>query len=212
MAILNSTERRASPRWPLKLPATVTVPCENLNAPCTVIDLSTAGAGLLYGSTSPRQEMVGCLRIHCLGGFDGITTRTGSLQCGFRFVAGEAERMGLKAKLAALISKGPGDYKRVVASRSSGDTMFSLPCSDGSSEPCRVLNISLHAVYLETNRRPPLGQVICLGSVSGRVSAHAGQGVVLTYVDQDDPHLSADPKLFAERVKQSKFFSPRTLL
>ena len=101
------------------------------------------------------QELCRCH--HCAGLFfvipAALITRTGSLQCGFCFVAEETERMGLQAKLAIQIAKGPRDYKRVVASRNCGNTTLSLPFSVGGSEPRRVLNISLQAARLQKNRR-----------------------------------------------------------
>ena len=199
-------ERRMDGRWPLVLRGVVAVPCEDLELNCTVVDLSSGGAGVTYAARTPRHELVGQLRIPCIGVFDGITTRSGSLQCGFRFLAGEAERIGLTSKLAALVSQGFGENKRVVATRTKSSTL-SLTLPEGNSEECRVLNISLQAVYLLTNSRPSVGQLLRVGSFDGKVTQRTPQGIILTFVPPSERDAPKESKMTAKVVNQQKILT-----
>jgi len=152
---------------------------------CCVVDLSASGAGLVFDTEGPQPDMVGLLAIDGFGDFDGLTMRYSGSVLGFRFLVGEAERHHLLAKLTVLAAEGFRSLNQLrECKRWPSMAQLCWTRSTGEKESCRVLNISLRGVSLESSVRPPVGEFLHLGMTYGRVIRHHEEGIAVQFLPE----------------------------
>jgi hypothetical protein len=189
-------EKRGYPRVPTAIPATILILTEEEAIDCLVTDLSASGAGIQYDRASPLTERVCRLDISWFGTFEGITTRDGGNSFGVRFLIGEAERLHLLAKLTKFVEVG-------LSPTTDDDTIETLnpkllfKTTRGERHLCEVLNISLRGVYLKAQVRPPLGDLVRVGSMYGRINSHHEEGLGVAFVSLVRPPDSARAQILA---------------
>ena len=187
-----SIDQRTHPRVPLVLPGLLIVR-EAENFPCVVTDISESGAGLQYYDQVPKAESVARLLIAEFGTFEGVTIRDNGETRGLRFSPGEAERNQLLIKLTLFVEEGLADVPQ--GDHLPTEAKLSLVRNTGIKEQCAVQQITLKGVSLTTEQRPPLGELVRLGRMYGRVAQHLSQGVgvnFLSFVDTN-PHDDGAP-------------------
>jgi hypothetical protein len=174
-------EKRDYPRVPTSIPATISIFADHTTNDCLVTDLSASGAGIEYHHPSPPAERICRLEISWFGGFDGITTRDGGTCFGVRFLFGEAERLDLLGKLTKFVEIGlsPGTDDDVVETIR---PRLLFKTASGQRHLCEVVNISLRGVFIRADVRPPLGELVKIGSMYGRVDSHHGEGLGIVFV------------------------------
>ena len=179
-------EQRTAFRVPLSLPGQISVPAEGVILQCTVKDLAAGGAGLSYEELLPTEpELAGVRwRSDAFGTFHGVTIRGAGQTRGFRFVSGEATRNGLLKKLTRFIESGLIDlrHEKRKSLRSAGGDVLEACFPNGDTEQCRVIDISLEGVHLQTHNRPAIGDLVRIGRLYGRVLGHREQGIALKFV------------------------------
>jgi hypothetical protein len=174
-------EKRGYPRVPTAIPATILVFTEEEAIDCLVTDLSASGAGIQYDRASPSTERVCRLDISWFGTFEGITIRDGGNSFGVRFLIGEAERLHLLGKLTKFVEVG-------LSPTTDDDTIEMLhpkllfKTTRGDHHFCEVLNITLRGVYLKSQVRPPLGELVRVGNMYGRINSHHEEGLGVAFV------------------------------
>ena len=186
--VLTSIDQRAHPRVPLVLPATLVLP-QREGLPCLVTDISGGGAGLQYPDQVPAAELAAQLVIEEFGTFEGITARDSGETRGLRFQPGEAERNHLRVKLTLYVEEGLADAAQ--RGRWPTEAKLSLIGTNGFTEWCGVLRISLQGVSLVTRQRPPLGELIRLGRMYGRVAEHLPEGLAIRFLSFVRPETEA---------------------
>jgi hypothetical protein len=179
-----STDQRAHPRVPLILPAMLRLASAD-QFPCMVTDISGGGAGLQFSDCAPGAECVAQLAIEEFGSFDGITVRDSGDKRGLRFVQGEAERNHLLVKLTLYVEEGLIDASRDGCWPA--EATLTLTRTTGIHEKCGVLRISLHGVSLATEQRPPVGELVRLGRMYGRVTQHLASGIDICFLSFVNP-------------------------
>jgi hypothetical protein len=179
-------DQRTHPRVPLVLPATLILPSHELS--CLVTDISGGGAGLQYPDGAPGAGVIAQLAIEEFGTFDGITVRDGGDTRGLRFVHGEAERNHLLVKLILYIEEGLADASQ--QGRWPTEAKLSLTRTNGVHERCEVTRISLKGVFLVTEQRPPLQELVKLGRMYGRVSEHLPDGIMIRFLSFVQPETA----------------------
>jgi hypothetical protein len=173
-------DQRAFPRVPLVLPATLTLPgAESFS--CLVTDISGGGAGLNYLDQAPDGERAATLDIGDFGRFEGVTVRDQGDRRGLRFLDGEAGRNRLMPKLILYVEEGLAELGE--KDRSPAQDRLSLIRTTGVRESCDVLDISLLGVSVATGQRPPIGELVRLGRMYGRVTGHLGNGVQIGFLN-----------------------------
>ena len=98
-----------------------------------------------------------------------------------RFLIGEAERLHLLAKLAKFVEVGLSPATDDDFLETANPKLL-LKLSSGQHLFCGVLNISLRGVLLKTEMRPPMGELVRVGSMYGRVETHQMEGLGITFV------------------------------
>ena|ERR1019366_10021956 len=174
-------EKRDYPRVPTSIPATISIFADHTTNDCLVTDLSASGAGIEYHHPSPPAERICRLEISWFGGFDGITTRDGGTSFGVRFLFGEAERLYLLSKLTKFVEIGlsPGTDDDMIETI---HPRLLFKTASGQRHLCEVVNISLSGVIIKANVLPPLGELVKIGSMYGRVDSHHDEGLGIAFV------------------------------
>src|SRR5205823_6033391 len=122
------------------------------------------------------------LEIDLFGKYEGVTVHQSGTVCGVRFLFGEAERQNLAAKLTAFVTDGIAGVERGVLSGWSRQLRLPLVRPNGFREQCDVLDISLQGVLLGNCSRLPIGELVNLGSMYGRVATHIEEGIGIQFV------------------------------
>jgi hypothetical protein len=156
------------------------LPAHSQRQACVVTDISAGGAGLQYPDLAPAADLIAQLVIEGFGAFDGITVRDGGSARGLRFLHGEPERNNLLIRLALYVEEGLADVSR--HHDCPGEAKLSLTRTSGVRESCRVIQISLQGVSLMTELRPPLGELVRLGRMYGRVAGHLSDGITVRFI------------------------------
>jgi hypothetical protein len=187
---------RAYPRVPTAIAARISVPGDGMVRECLVTDLSVGGAGVEYADTAPRAEMVCLLTISGFGSFEGITTRDSGVVRGVRFLFGEAERRHLQENLIAFIKDGMSAVSELCKrERGPERTQLAFTRTNGERHSCDVRVISLQGVALQTSVRPPVGELVRLARMYGRVVSHDPDGIAVQFVNLVSPSEIAAPPL-----------------
>jgi hypothetical protein len=58
---------------------------------------------------------------------------------------------------------------------------------NGDVHPCRVIDVSLSGASVDCTIKPPIGTMVILGRMRGRVVRHHEQGIALQFVELQDP-------------------------
>ena len=98
-----------------------------------------------------------------------------------RFLQGEAERNQLLVKLTLYVEEGLADA--ALHGRWPTEAKLSLTRTNGIREHCDVLRISLQGVFLITEQRPPLQELVKVGRMYGRVAEYLSDGIVISFLN-----------------------------
>lgn len=184
------SDERLDARVPLVLPAQISL-AGAPPIPCSVVDLSMGGAGLLYPGEGPPSEVVGRLHIDGFGLFDGITVRDAGDSRGLRFLNGEAKRLNLIGKLTTYIEEGLGEGEGEDHTINYESTLR-ICRPHGQEERCEIACITLQGVVLMTELRPPLGELVRVGRLYGRIARHFPEAIGVEFIRFVDKSASAD--------------------
>lgn len=97
--------------------------------------------------------------------------------------ATDRKREKLAAQLTWIANRHPSDLpqdrRHVRVETSSSGSLLAL--EDGTTMPCRIIDLSLSGAAIEVAPRPPLGSVVLLGDLPGRVVRHFQEGVAIEF-------------------------------
>jgi hypothetical protein len=175
-------DQRCSERFEVRLAGKLFVPAEENTLDCTIINLSTGGAGI-YCSEPPPLDCFVVLYIEGFGRYEGVTTRYVEGELGLKFVCKDAKRQRLEQDLAAYVADGMKGVTRVRRHRRSAAPV-QIDCftmGGGWEAPCKVMDISLQGALLKTRARPAIGEVIQLGQTRAWVVRHHEEGIGIQF-------------------------------
>jgi PilZ domain len=176
--LARSEDQRISERIIVTLAGKLFVPAEETTLDCTVVNLSTGGAGVYCPEPPPLAAFV-VLYVDGFGRFDAVTTRFVNGELGLRFICKDAKRKRLEQDLTAFVMDGMKGvtrlrrYQRAVAS----SEIYHFTCANGDQVPCLVQDVSIQGAMLNTTARPALGELIQLGQTCGWVVRHHENGI-----------------------------------
>ena len=174
--------RREHERSAVLLDGQLFVPSEESEQTCQVIDLSASGARVVCEDVPPTSTYV-ILYVNGFGRFPAVTTRFLDGAIGLRFDMTEHKRARFNSQIKAFLQAGIVGvtnlrrYKRVPVPAEG-----SFVREDGQEVACAIRDFSLQGVFVETNLRPPLGEVISIGHHKGRVVRHERHGVAVQFI------------------------------
>ncbi len=156
--------------------------------PCQVINMSPGGMALIAPASGEVGERVIAYIDH-LGRLEGKIARTYMNGFAMTVSVTARKRDKLAAQLTWLANRQilnlPEDRRhgRIIP-RSPIARLF-LP--DGSAITLRIIDLSLSGAALATENRPPVGTVVTLGKVQGRIVRHLEEGVAMEFTRLQHP-------------------------
>ena len=156
--------------------------------PCRVVNMSAGGMALIAPMIcEPGERIVAYLDV--IGRIEGIVAR--QIEGGFavKIVAGPHKREKIVNQLTWLINRerlGLAEgrrHERVVPKNPSSKLI--LP--NGETYECRVIDVSLSGASIASLVKPPIGTIVVLGRMRGRVVRHHDKGLAIQFADLQDP-------------------------
>lgn len=174
-------ERRRHARVHIDMPGRLFVPAEEREIPCTVFDISPAGARLQGGiELAPETPVV--LYIDSLGRFDGNVVWENDGRTGIRFASGPLKQERTAEALARIASDGCDGASARRHGRVGTNTASHFVRADGSIAPCVILNLSTGGALIKADIRPAIGEYILIGKMAGRVVRYHEEGLGIEFV------------------------------
>lgn len=174
--------RRQHERSAVSLDGQLFIPAEESEQPCQIVDLSAGGARVICEDVPPCATYV-ILYVNGFGRFPAVTTRFCDGAIGMRFDMTEHKRQKLTVQIKAFLQTGiVGVTNLRRCKRVPAPAEGSFVRESGQEVACAIRDFSLQGVFLETNSRPPLGEVVSIGHSQGRVVRHEENGIAIQFV------------------------------
>jgi hypothetical protein len=175
-------ERRRHRRVRVELSGRLFVPAEEHEATCRITDLSPGGAQVV-SEYIPAGDSPIVLYIDGFGRIEGIVARPADGNFGVKFACSAMKRERIAEQLTLYMNKGTVDesvLRRHDREPTKGMAKFTR--SNGDIVACEVLDLSLSGVSLKTEVRPPMGEVVLIGQMAGRIVRHHETGIAIEFV------------------------------
>jgi hypothetical protein len=187
-----SEERRRFQRVRVDLLGRYMLP-DRREFPCQVTDMSPGGMALVAPVSGKAGDRVVAYVDH-LGRLEGTIVRVYPNGFAMSIAATARKRDKLAAQLTWLANRHilnlPEDrrHDRVVP-RNPRTTMV---LGDGTTIPCRIVDMSLSGAAVATETKPDIGAVVMLGKTQGRVVRHIEDGVAIEFARMLTPDFLED--------------------
>jgi hypothetical protein len=156
--------------------------------PCQVVNMSPGGMALMAPVTGAPSERIIAYVDH-LGRLEGHVART--FQGGFAMTisATARKRDKLAAQLTWLANRQilglPEDRRhgRIIPR----NPVSRLIMPNGVNLACRIIDVSQSGAGIATDQRPPIGALVTIGKVQGRVVRHLEDGFAIEFTRLQHP-------------------------
>jgi len=161
--------------------------------PCQVVNMSPGGMALIAPVSGEPGERVIAYVDH-LGRLEGHVARI--FQSGFAMTiaATPRKRDKLAAQLTWLANRHilglPEDRRHGRALPHNPITRLILP--SGINVSCRIIDVSQSGAGVASDQRPPIGALVTLGKVQGRVVRHLEDGFAIEFTRLQHPDFLED--------------------
>lgn len=156
--------------------------------PCQVVNMSPGGMAMVAPVTGRQSERVVAYIDH-VGRLEGVIARHFDNGFAMTIAATQRKRDRIAAQLTWLANRhlldSPEDRRhgRFVPKRPM--TMLIMP--NGVNIGCRLIDLSLSGAAVATDQRPPMGALVTLGKVQGRVVRHLDDGFAVEFLRLQHP-------------------------
>lgn len=175
-------DRRRYRRVDVDLTGRVFLPQLQEEDSCRIVDLSPGGARILCEAELPAATNV-VLYIDDFGRFEGSIVRLSGGDYGVQFHCSALKRERIAEQLTVFLNREFVDdatLRRHDRKPQRGLARFTR--ANGEVMSCEVLDLSISGVSLETSARPPLGEIVLIGQMAGRVARHHERGFAIEFV------------------------------
>jgi hypothetical protein len=161
--------------------------------PCQVINMSPGGMAMMVPVGAQPGERIIAYVDH-LGRLEGHVAR--HFQNGFAMTiaATERKRDKLAAQLTWLANRhlldSPEDRRH--GRMAPKNPMGRLIMPNGVNIACRIIDVSQSGAGIATEQRPPIGALVTLGKVQGRVVRHLENGFAIEFTRLQHPDFLED--------------------
>jgi len=161
--------------------------------PCQVINMSPGGMAMMAPAGAQPGERIIAYVDH-LGRLEGHVAR--HFQNGFAMTiaATERKRDKLAAQLTWLANRhlldSPEDRRH--GRMAPKNPMGRLIMPNGVNIACRIIDVSQSGAGIATEQRPPIGALVTLGKVQGRVVRHLENGFAIEFTRLQHPDFLED--------------------
>jgi hypothetical protein len=175
-------ERRKHRRVRVDLQGKLFVPADEREGACRVVDLSPGGAQVVSDYV-PAADSPIVLYIDGFGRLEGTVARPAEGNFGVKFICSAMKRERIAEQLTLYMNKGTVDesaLRRHDREPTKGLAKFTR--ANGDVVACEVLDLSLSGVSLKSEVRPPMGEVVLIGQMAGRIVRHHETGIAIEFV------------------------------
>jgi hypothetical protein len=156
--------------------------------PCQVVDMSPGGMAVIAPVNGKAGERVIAYIDH-IGRVEGTLIRQFGNGFAMTIAATPRKRDKLAAQLTWLANRHvlglPEDRRHGRIVPRNPVTRLILP--NGVGMACRLIDMSLSGAAVATEERPPIGALVTLGKVQGRVVRHLEQGFAVEFTRLQHP-------------------------
>lgn len=175
-------ERRRFLRVRVDISGRLFVPSENREERCRIVDMSPGGALVACEHVPPADAPI-VLYIDGFGRFEGVVARPSENSFGVHFQCSALKRERVAEQLTMLVNKGSVDeavLRRHERSNTRGLAQFTR--ANGDNFACEVLDLSLSGLSIKTEARPPIGEIVVIGQMAGKVVRYHESGIAIEFV------------------------------
>jgi hypothetical protein len=156
--------------------------------PCQVVDMSPGGMSLIAPVIGQPGERVVAYVDH-VGRLEGKIARTMANGFAMTVSATPRKRDKLAAQLTWLANR---DILNLAEDRRHGRLIPKRPTTqlvlpNGTNITCRIIDASLSGAAIATPERPPLGALVGIGKLQGRVVRHIDEGFAIEFTRLQHP-------------------------
>jgi hypothetical protein len=156
--------------------------------PCQVVNMSPGGMALIAPVAGAPGERVIAYVDH-LGRLEGKIARLFENGFAMTIAATERKRDKLAAQLTWLANRhllaSPEDRRHGRRTPRNPTGRLILP--NGVNLTCRIIDVSESGAGIATDQRPPIGSLVTLGKVQGRVVRHLEEGFAIEFTRSQHP-------------------------
>jgi hypothetical protein len=161
--------------------------------PCQVADMSPGGMALVAPVKGALGERVVAYVDH-LGRLEGVVTRFFENGFAMTISATPRKRDKLAAQLAWLANRHilnmPEDRRHGRFAPKKSIARLVMP--NGLNLTCRIIDMSESGAGIATDQRPPIGTLLTIGKVTGRVVRHLEDGFAIEFTRLQHPDFVED--------------------
>jgi len=187
-----SQERRRFQRVSVDLQGRYMLP-DRREFPCQVVNMSPGGMALVAPVGAEPGERVIAYVDH-LGRLEGQVARTLPNGFAMTILATPRKRDKLAAQLTWLANRHilglPEDRRHGRFAPRNPIGRLIMP--NGINVSCRIIDVSQSGAGIKTDQRPPLGALVTLGKVPGRVVRHLEDGFAIEFTRLQHPDFLED--------------------
>jgi hypothetical protein len=188
------SERRRHRRMPMKLNVRFLLD-DGSEHSGVVADISIGGMAI-SAEARPAEGSNIIAYVQDLGRLEGVVSRMNEGGFAVRLTLSAMRRDKLEERLGTGTKRGR-DGRRHDRESTSGVTRIMR--ADGRELPCRVIDLSLGGVSVETAEWPPLGEQVIVGKMRGRVVRHHEMGIAIEFTEIPPSRGSLAEQLLTER-------------
>ena len=187
-----SQDRRRHQRVKVNLLGRYMLP-DRREFPCQVVNMSPGGVALIAPVVGNAGERVIAYVDH-LGRLEGLVARVFPNGFAMTIAATVRKRDKLAAQLTWLANRHilglPEDRRhgRIVPRNPIGRLI--LP--NGVNLTCRIIDVSQSGAGIASDQRPPIGALVTLGTIQGRVVRHLEDGFAVEFTRLQHPDFLED--------------------
>jgi len=173
------SERRRHRRTPMKLNVRFLLQ-DGSEHNGMVQDISIGGMAIKSSATPPEGTVV-IAYVQDLGRLEGLVTRIEEGVFAVRLTLSALRRDKLEERLGSGRKSTGAEGRR--HEREATSSVTRIMRADGRELPCRVIDLSLGGVSVETAEWPALGEQVVVGKMRGRVVRHHELGIAIEFTD-----------------------------
>lgn len=177
-------DRRLFQRVDVDLDGRIFLPHDQREAPCKVFNLSPGGAMIACDfDLTPGSTVI--LYADEFGRFEGEVVRLKDGNFGIQFQCSALKRERIAEQLTVFLNKDLVDESTLRRhDRKSARGVARFTRANGDIVSCEVLDLSMSGVSLQTDIRPPMGEVLLIGNMAGRVARHHDRGIGVEFISK----------------------------
>lgn len=155
---------------------------------CSIRDMSLGGIALSADIAIEIGENI-IVYLDEFGRFEGKVVRVyeGGFAIETAISGPRRERLAQRLEALARGEKIEVSARRSFARYAPGEAGLEessvLTIGDGTSMPCRIIDMSLGGAQVAVEQRPPIGTEVSIGRMSGRVVRHTEEGVGIQFTN-----------------------------